>query len=146
LYIRSFLEEVPPLNTFEWQIISLINGKRTIKRICEKIGDELSTKTALSALFSKGLIMDTHPEPGWNHLVPLHTPQDEVFSDRQFPPLLRTNLLLNAIDGKSSINDLRLKLNMIESEITEDIKLLHDSHWIKFHPDQERVFLRLKKE
>jgi len=146
LYIQPYLDKVPPMNTFEWQIISLTNGRRSIRRICEKIGDELSAKTAIFTLLSKGILSCAEEEPAWVYLIPLHIPESDVNSDRFFPPLLRTNLLLKTMDGKLTLKDLMFKLNLKGREIAEDIKLLYDCHWIKFQPDQERIFLRFRTE
>ena len=81
--------------------------------------------------------------------------KDKIFSlpdktergaDRPYPPLLRTNLLLKAINGKTTLRDLMAQLNIKENEMVEDIKLLFDTQWIKFTPSQETIFKRLKNE
>ncbi len=146
LFIEPYLEKVPPLNTFEWQIISMVNGRRTIKRICQKIGDELLAKTTLWKLLTSGVVVDVHPDSDWLTLIPLHVPNEECREDRSYPPLLRTNLLFKAVDDHSSLYTLKLKLHMNENEMIEDIKLLHETHWIQFNPSQERIFSRLRNE
>ncbi len=146
LYIQPYLDSVPALNTADWQVLSMVNGRRTIKRICQKIGDELAARSVLWNLCCLGLISDVHLDSDWNHLIPLSMPPDEVKYDRPFPHFLRTNLLLKAIDGHASIKELRKKIEISENEIIEDIKYLYDTHWIKFSTVQERVFLRLKNE
>ncbi|MDQ1355153.1 MAG: hypothetical protein QG657_5463 [Acidobacteriota bacterium] len=146
LYIQPYPDNVPVLNSADWQILSMVNGRRTIKRICQKIGDELVARSVLWDLLCRGLISDVHPDTDWNHLIPLPMSPDEVKCDRPFPHFLRTNLLLKAIDGHTSIKELRKKIEISENEIIEDIKYLYDTHWIKFSVVQERVFLRLKNE
>lgn len=146
LFIVPELEEVPKLNTFEWKIISMINGRRPIKRICEKTGDELEVKKAILKLLSKGVISTSSGEEEWKGLIPILIPSQDLTADRPYPPLLRTNLLLKSINGKTTLRDLIAKLNIKENELVEDIKLLNDTQWIKFPPSQERTFKRLKNE
>jgi hypothetical protein len=83
LYIVSHQEEVPRLDTFEWRIISMVNGRRTLKRICEKVGDELEVK--------KNVISTTSGEASWKELIPLLVSSRDLTIDRPYPPLLRTN-------------------------------------------------------
>lgn len=146
LFLVSDLKEVPPLNTFEWKIISMINGRRTIKRICEKTGDELAVKETLLELFFKGVIDISTTDTGWKILIPLPVPSSELKSDRPYPPLLRTNLLLKAVDGKLTLQELMDKLNMQQNDLIEDIKLLMDTRWIKFPSRQEKILTYLKHD
>lgn len=146
LYIVSHQQEAPQLNTFEWCIISMVNGRRTIKRICEKIGDELEVKKSLLKLIKKNVISTTSGAASWKELIPILVSSGESTIDRPYPPLLRTNLLLKAIDGKTTLRDLILTLNMKENELIEDIKLLSDTFWIRFSPEQEPLLMLLKHE
>jgi hypothetical protein len=146
LFIVPNLESVPKLDTFEWKIISMINGRRSIKRICEKIGDELEVKKNLLKLLSKGVIDTGSSDSAWKGLIPILIPSRDLKSDRPYPPLLRTNLLLKSIDGKTNMQNLAAKLKVTENELVEDIKLLYETQWIKFSMSQEKVFVRLKTE
>lgn len=146
LFIIPNLLKVPPLNTFEWRIISMINGRRTIKRICEKIGDEVDVKKNLIALFNKGVIDTVSEDSSWKHFIPSLITPGKLTCDRPYPPLLRTNLLLKAIDGQSSLEVLMRKLEIKESELIEDIKLLYETQWITFSTFEEKTFLHLKHE
>jgi hypothetical protein len=146
LFIVPELEEVPKLNTFEWKVISMISGRRPIKRICEKIGDELEVKKVILKLLSTGVISTSSADADWKGLIPILIPSQDLMADRPYPPLLRTNLLLKAINGRTTLRDLIGKLNIKENELVEDIKLLYDTQWIKFIPSQEKIFKRLKSE
>jgi len=146
LFIVSDIEEVPSLNTYEWRILSMVNGRRSLKRICEKIGDELEVKKIMVKLFMKNVVSTHSGEAYWKELVPVLIPSGELSVDRPYPPLLRTNLLLKAIDGKLTLQDLIIKLNMKENDLIEDIKLLFDTHWIKFPATQASLFNRMRNE
>lgn len=146
LFIVQEVAKVPPLNTFEWRIVSLINGKRTIKRICEKAGDELDAKNTILNLLSKGLVCTYSEDQVWKTLTPRLKPSSELKTDRPYPPLLRTNLLLKSIDGTSALTDLMTALSIKESDMLEDIRLLYDTQWITFPRTQEKIFTRLKSE
>lgn len=146
LFFIQEVEKVPPLNTFEWRILSMVNGKRSIKRICEKAGDELEAKNTILNLLSKGLICTFSEDVVWKTLTPRLKLSTELKTDRPYPPLLRTNLLLKSIDGKSTLMDLMAALNIKESDMLEDIRLLYETQWITFPRTQEKVFSRLKNE
>jgi hypothetical protein len=146
LFIVPDLEEVPQLDTFEWKIISMVNGRRPIERICEKIGDELKVKKVILKLLSKRVISTSSADADWKDLIPILIPSQDLTADRPYPPLLRTNLLLKAINGKTTLRDLMAKLNIKENDLVEDIKLLYDTQWLKFTPSQDKIFKRLKNE
>lgn len=146
LFLVPKIAKVPAINTFEWRILALINGRNTIRRLCEKIGDEWAVKKIIYNLYQKGLIRHGASSSQWDELVPQRIPSGEMASDPPYPPLLRTNLLLKAIDGSTSLRVLRENLNMSEVDLEEDIKLLHDSHWIRFSTGQEEIFSQLRLE
>jgi hypothetical protein len=146
LFIVPELKEVPRLNTFEWKIISMVNSRRSIRRICEKIGDELEVKKNLLTLFSKGVISTGSTDSDWKYLIPILISSRDLKVDRPYPPLLRTNLLLKSIDGKTTLRGLEEKLKIKENELVEDVKLLYETRWIKFSTAHEKVFSRLKGE
>ena len=146
LFIAPVLETIPPLNKFEWYVISMINGRRSIHRICQKIGDELAAKTAIRNLLSVRVLTTSHPEDEWKHIIPLHIPSDKIHSERPYPPQVRTNLLLKSINGKLSIKQISHLLNCDENELMGDFKLLYDTGWITFAPEHEALFLRNRNE
>ena len=147
MFIVPNLLKVPPLNTNEWRVLSMINGRRTLKRICEKIGDELEVKKMMLNLLNKGVVNTfSTDDTGWKQLTPKVMKSELLKSDRPYPPLLRTNLLLKTIDGCSTLSRLQEKLKINENELVEDIKLLHETQWITFAPNEEKTFSRLKSE
>ncbi|MBN2432905.1 MAG: DUF4388 domain-containing protein [Acidobacteria bacterium] len=146
LFIVSVVENVPPISSPEWQILSLVNGRRTIGQICQKTGDEDQTKTLLRSLFSKGLISTTATVLKWQTLIPVRQSDREAGSERPYPPLLRTNLVLNAIDGLMNLEQLNRKLNIPENDLLEDIRLLVETKWIRFSSQDTKVFEDLRKD
>jgi hypothetical protein len=146
VYLETRTEEVPQMNTLEWKLISYINGKRTIRRLCEKMGDEWETKLLMKGLFEKKLITVRPPDLIFPELVPILVSTDDVREDRLYPPLLRTNLILKAIDGKTNLQDLQKNLSLKESELIEDIRLLVETHWITFSNSDLKKFQEFKNE
>jgi hypothetical protein len=146
LFIVSVLDNVPSINSQEWQVLSLVNGRRTIRQICDKTGDEEKTKKLLRSLISKGLISTTATVLKWQTLVPMRQSDGEAGSERPYPPLLRTNLLLNAIDGQMNLEQLNRKLNVPENDLLEDIHLLIETKWVRFSPEDSKVFNELRKD
>jgi hypothetical protein len=143
LYIVADIKTVPAITTKEWKVLALVNGKRTITRICRKFGDELTAKNLLLKLFKKKLISPDPPESDWRRLVPSLKPIAEKEGERFRPPRVRTNLLFKAIDGKSHFEDIRRKLDLSENDLLEDIKLLYELQWIKFNETDEEKFKNL---
>lgn len=146
LFIASDLESVPPLNTLQWKILSMVNGRRTLKRICEKAGDELETKKILLALMQKGVITGGAAEDSWHGLTPLLTHDKDVQSGRPWPPLLRTNLLLRAVDNVLTLGELQQRLKIRDSDFFGDIRLLFETNWIHFSVQEEKIFFRIRNE
>ncbi|NLI98409.1 DUF4388 domain-containing protein [bacterium] len=142
LFIKPELDIVPSISVLEWRVLALVNGRRTIQRICQKFGDELEAKRVLRELVRKGLVSADPPESDWRRLVPSIRSAAEVEYDRALPPRVRTNLLFRAIDGKTHFEDIRRKLQMDENDLLEDMKLLYELKWVKLSPDDERAFLK----
>ncbi len=142
LFIKPEVDIVPSISVLEWKILALVNGRRTIQRICQKFGDELEAKRVLRELVRKGLVSTDPPESDWRRLVPSIKPAAEVEYDRVLPPRVRTNLLFRAVDGKSHFENIRRKLNIDENDLLEDMKLLYELQWIKFGPEDEKTFVK----
>jgi hypothetical protein len=146
LFIRPNLERVPQLNTREWKVLSLINGRRDIKRICERLGNELATKIILYGLLKNGLINTVSEFSGWEQIIPLPISSEKIKTDRPYPPLLRTNLLLKAIDGQTTLGRLKSQLRMTDTDLVDDLKLLFDTQWIKFQQKDKKTFDQIRYE
>ncbi len=146
LYIQPYIHDEARLTSSEWLIISMINGRRTIRKICRKVGDELYAKKTIRELFAKQYIDMLSGNEKWKELIPLAIPASEVTTERPYPPLLRTNSLLRVIDGRTKMKDMVLKLSLKENELLEDIKLLHETQWITFSSGDEKIFTQLQGE
>ena len=140
LTLANEVASVPSLNTSEWKTISFVNGRRTISRICRKFGDELGALWALHGLYSKGLVVPVAAESPFFPLTPLVLHASQVSEERPYPPRLRTNLLLKAIDGRTTLKHLADGLKMDFRELNEDIRLLLELKWISFNAEDERVW------
>jgi len=146
LYVVPFLEEVPQLNSLEWQVLSLVNGKRAIQRICQKIGDELHVKRTLLSMLKKGVITVSPPDSSFFDLVPILQPASQLQGERAFPPQIRTNLVLKAIDGVMTIRELKTMLRIEENDLVDDIKMLVELKWIHFSEYHEKLYQVLREE
>ncbi len=146
LYLVQEVAKVPPLTPQEWRVLSMINGRRSIKRISDKFDDELEAKNTILNLLLKGLINTFSDETAWKLLTPSIKSSGEINDQRPYPLRLRTNLLLKSINGKSTLMELMINLNINESDMLEDVRLLHETQWIVFPKTQEKLFARLKNE
>lgn len=140
LAILNDVTTVPSLTTQEWKILSLINGKRSIEGIAQKDGDEHAALSALHSLMVKGLIAVTTEKSPLLALTPRPLPASRVDGERPYPPRLRTNLLLKAIDGRTSLAKLAESLQIEISELAEDIRLLLELRWISFPAADENAW------
>lgn len=143
LFIVVDLDAIPPISTEIWKVLALVNGRRTIARICQKYGDELDAKRLLLLLLKKGLVSAEPPGSDWRRLIPYKVPTSEVQGDRPVPPRLRSNLLLRSVDGETHLEDIRRKINVNENDLMEDVKLLYELHWIRFSTVDEKVLKSL---
>jgi hypothetical protein len=140
LSIVNDITSIPALTTQEWKILSLVNGQRTIGRIIQKINDEHTALGMLHSLLSKGVITGQKAPSPVRNLTPAPRPASSVVGERPYPPRLRTNLLLKAIDGRTSLNRLSEKLNMEMAELIEDIRLLLELNWISLAAEDEKTW------
>jgi len=140
LSIVNDLETVPSLTTQEWKILALINGKRSIGRIAQKAADEHAALGALHSLLVKGLITVTTTKSPVLALTPQPLPASGEHGERPYPPRLRTNLLLKAIDGRTTLAKLADSLQIDMQELAEDIRLLLELRWISFPAADEKAW------
>lgn len=146
-----FLAAEPPhddiaLTAKEWRILSLVNGKRTIRQIIEgSKRDESDVRAVLTGLLAADLVVDRRDDSYLDDIVPRHLRQEEVREARYAPPTLVANLLLNACDGRNTARTLMAELKMDERRFVEELKLLVRTRWVGFAAGRE-LFERLTEE
>lgn len=125
---------VPKLTSEEWQVLALVNGRRSIPRISEKFPDDVKALCLLRALISKGAVTVASPEPerGWQSLLPLPIAAAAVQGERPFPTRLRANLLLKDVDGRKTLGELNQRLAIPPAELLDEVHYLRDLRWIRF--------------
>lgn len=143
-----YLAPEPPqddirLTAKEWRILSLVNGKRTIRQIIEAARrDADDVRAVLVALVTADLVVDKHDDSFLDAIVPRMLRQDEVKATRYAPPTLVANLLLKRCDGKRTARALMVDLAMDERAFVDELKLLVRTHWLGFAQGME-AFERL---
>lgn len=140
LYLNPTADLRVDIRPEEWRVLAEVNGRKPIHRIYMRVGDEVRTKHTILDLLRRGLLLDKLPDSSWHGLVPLPVPQSQVSRERLFPPRIRTNLLLKAIDGKTDLLSLCNRSNMTIHDFFEDIRLLVDASWITFRDEQVGLF------
>lgn len=146
LFLNPLAQPDAPLETDFWPILALINGRRTLQRICEIAGHELETKKKLRKLFMSKLIGTEPPLHQWHHLKPVPVSSAEFSAERPFPPRFSTNLLLKSIDGQQDLITLQRKHNLKVHEFLEAIRLLVDSNWIRFLGQEVEEYQALRDD
>lgn len=139
-------EDAPALSAVGWKVIALIDGRRTLSQICDLVGDEILAKRTVAELLERGLISTESSRSKFFALVPKQVTPAEFAGTRLFPNRVRTNLVLKSVDGRASIEEIRARLKIEAGEIIEDIRILYDSYWIKFSPDDSDVYWTLRDD
>jgi hypothetical protein len=133
-----YLAPEPPqddirLTAKEWRILSLVNGKRTIRQIIDAAQREADeVRAVLVALVTADLVVDRRDDSFLDAIVPRMLRQDEVRTTRYAPPTLVANLLLKRCDGKRTLRMLMADLDMDERAFLDEVKLLVRTHWLDF--------------
>lgn len=146
-----FVAPEPPhddirLTAREWSILSLVNGKRTVRQIIDASRrDEQDVRAVLIGLLTADLIVDHRDDSYLDALIPRLLRQDEVGTTRYAPPTLVANLLLNGCNGKRTARELMKDMHMDERQFIEELKLLVRTHWLGFASGAE-VFEKLAQE
>ncbi len=140
------LTEGPSFSLEAWQVLTLVNGRRTLGGILQKAKDKVNAARVLGQLLEKGVITLRVPESedAWQSLRPSPLAAIYVDGERAFPARLRANLLLKAIDGHKTLLELSQMLNLKVEDIQEDIAYLLELRWIRFSPSEERRWAKMK--
>jgi hypothetical protein len=126
------------LTAKEWRILSLVNGKRSVRQIIDSAArEEGEVRGILVGLLAADLIVDRRDDTYLDAIVPRHLRQDEVGTTRYAPPTLVGNLLLKACDGRRSARTLMAELHMDERQLLEELKLLVRTRWITLGGTEE---------
>lgn len=146
-----FLAAEPPhddirLTAKEWRVLSLVNGKRSVRQIIESAGrEEPEVRAILVGLLAADLIVDRRDDSYLDAIVPRPIRQSEAGETRYAPPTLMGNLLLKACDGHRTARQILSEMRMDERQLLEELKLLARTHWIAFSSGEEH-FRRLAQE
>ena len=146
-----FVAPEPPqddirLTAKEWRVLSLVNGKRSVRQIIESAArEESDVRVILVGLLAADLIVDRRDDSYLDAIVPRHLRQSEVGETRYAPPTLMGNLLLKACDGRSTARQIMAEMKLDERQLVEELKLLVRTHWIGFASGEEQ-FARLAQE
>ncbi|HYC89665.1 MAG TPA: DUF4388 domain-containing protein [Thermoanaerobaculia bacterium] len=146
-----FVAAEPPhddisLTAKEWRILSLVNGKGTVRQIIDgSKRDESDVRAVLVGLLAADLVVDRRDDSYLDAIVPRHLRQEEVREARYAPPTLVANLLLKACDGHTPARTLMAELQMDERRFLEELKLLVRTRWVGFAAGGE-LFEQLSEE
>jgi hypothetical protein len=146
-----FVAPEPPhddirLTAKEWRVLSLVNGKRSLRQIIETSArEEQDVRAILVGLLTADLIVDRRDDSYLDAIVPRHLPQSEAGTVRYAPPTLAGNLLLKACDGRRTARDLLEAMRMDERQLFEELRLLARTSWIAFVRGEEQ-FRRMAEE
>lgn len=128
----------------EWRLLSVINGRRTLREIVAMSGkDEMESQRLIYSLISGGLILTNTDDSYLAEIVAERVPAANAAYTRSAPPTMMANLLLKNLDGSTDLRHVRQRLGCSESELVEEFNLLKRTGWVKLvrgHDVFERFF------
>ncbi len=122
-----FVAPEPPqddirLTAKEWSILSLVNGKRTIRQIIESTGrPEEDVRSVLAGLLTADLVLKERDSAYLDRILPQVSREGGV---RFAAPTLLGTLILKKTDGTRSLKALLADLGVAEERFLEDFRLL----------------------
>jgi hypothetical protein len=122
-----FVAPEPPqddirLTAKEWSILSLVNGKRTIRQIIGSTGrPEEDVRSVLAGLLTADLVLKERDSAYLDRIVPQVSREGGV---RFAAPTLLGTLILKKTDGTRSLKGLLSDLGVAEERFLEDFRLL----------------------
>lgn len=146
-----FLAPEPPhddirLTAKEWRVLSLVNGKRSVRQIIDAAArEESEVRAILVGLLAADLIVDRHDDSYLDAIVPRQLKQNEVGATRYAPPTLVGNLLLKSCDGHRTARTIMQQMRMDERQFIDELKLLERTHWIAFASGED-LFRRVAQD
>jgi hypothetical protein len=110
------------LTAKEWSILSLVNGKRTIRQVIEATGrPEEDVRSVLAGLLAADLVLKERDSSHLERIVPQVSREGGV---RFAAPTLLGTLILKKTDGVKSLKALLAELSVPEDRFLEDFRLL----------------------
>ncbi len=129
----------------QWEVLSYINGRRTFRRIAEKLQQSPEgMMTVFKELISLG-ILERKVLINMNKIIPARCQPKTLDYHHSLPSSLKANLLLKFIDGKTSVEHLAEKINLPIKEVARELESLLESHWVQLISG-EKEFLQLIEE
>ncbi|HYN44293.1 MAG TPA: DUF4388 domain-containing protein [Thermoanaerobaculia bacterium] len=122
-----FVAPEPPqddirLTAKEWSILSLVNGKRTIRQLIEATGrPEDDVRSVLAGLLTADLVLKERDSAYLERIIPQVSREGGV---RFAAPTLLGTLILKKTDGTKSLRGLLADLGVAEERFLEDFRLL----------------------
>ena len=122
-----FVSPEPPqddirLTAKEWSILSLVNGKRTIRQVIDATGrPEDDVRTVLAGLLAADLVLEERDGSHLERIVPAVSREAGV---RFGAPTLLGTLILKKVDGTKTLKALLAELSVPEERFLEDFRLL----------------------
>ena len=119
------------LTAGEWRILSLVNGKRTIREIVAASGRQTEdVHDILTSLLTADLISTDRDDHWLDSIFPRILRSDEAAVQRFTPQTLLSNLLVNKADGRRSLRQLIAELKADEKVLLDELRLLVRTRWL----------------
>lgn len=110
------------LTAKEWSILSLVNGKRTIRQVIDATGrPEDDVRSVLAGLLTADLVLKERDSSHLERIVPQVSREAGV---RFGAPTLLGTLILKKVDGTKALKALVAEMNVPEERFLEDFRLL----------------------
>ena len=121
------------LTAGEWRVLSLVNGKRSIREIVAASGrDPGDVHGILTSLLTADLVSTDQDDRWLDAIFPRVLRSDEAGIQRFTPQTLLSNLLVNKADGRRSLRQLIGDLKADEKVLLDELRLLVRTRWLAF--------------
>jgi hypothetical protein len=121
------------LTAGEWRVLSLVNGKRSIREIVAASGkDPGDVHAILTSLLTADLIAMDQDDRWLDTIFPRVLRSEEAGIQRFTPQTLLSNLLVNKADGRRNLRQLIDDLKADEKVLLDEMRLLVRTRWLGF--------------
>ncbi len=115
----------------EWQVLALVNGRRTLADVVELSGrPAVEGSRIVSELLAARLVVTTADDLYLEAVVAARVSAASAPAQRTAPPTMLANLILKQVDGRRTLRGIRDALGCGTADLVEELRLLVRTGWV----------------
>lgn len=128
------------LTQSEWKLLSLVNGRRTLKEIVELSGrSEHEAAQILYGMLLSGVLTERFDDAFLGVIVMEKIPSEQAPRNRGQPPSILANLVIRECNGVLDLRAIKTKLTCADHDLVEEVRLLLRTYWLRTVRGQDEV-------